>query len=803
MIRGGKSFVSSPPAFSNDAKKLLVATSNTVSIFSTSTGMLITELEGHTALVTSVIVVPNSNSVFCYCWTSSLDGTIRYWDFSAPELIKAIDIRQPIFSMVVPSLLSRQDEGDGKPADVFAYMSIEGVSGHKNKPKSLLGQIRKCNLTESRLVGGVNLAETTRPAFITMSPSSEFFGIQNKRTLHIWKVPAKDYERAVVKRIKLHHTKDFSSFAFHPFDQVVAAGDVTGRILVWRGFGSRRFSNDSMKGRSINNEDEKAGVRGDDDAESCSTWHWHSSEVNLLSFSSDGAHLYSGGNEGVLVMWQLDTGKKRFLPRIGSPLLYFVDSPDSLLSSMSCADNQIHILNTSSMEILKSIAGIKLPCSFPDTWSGLSRGFVFDHAAGLVAVRAENYCVQFYSLFDDRENSQVQFVKGTINQVVITLVALSPDGTMMSTAETVLSEEGIGGVVSLKFWACKLQKKDFKLSTIVYEPHRDAAISAMTFHPSCPIVVTSSYGGDFKVWICSHVSQDADKVTENSGWTCHSVGSYKGKPMTAATFSADGSVLAVAAETVITLWDPDRNFLVAVIGETLAPIVSLSFVGISEYLVSASHGSKPQLSVWCMSKLSTMWSYKLHAEAVACTDDASSFAVLALLPESPNLDNSNGTRICSTNGVILLFNVEDPVPIATWNVRKANGGGLSFLQQSESSLENNTSVGKQPSALLVYINGDHEYVVFDPYSKEVKKLSLTRQDVNSEHEERGRFGYTALYGELPAFERNKETSEVAILPSERPWETIFSGSSHNLPPLTRLCSSFLESLLEKRTSAII
>lgn len=43
---------------------------------------------------------------------------------------------------------------------------------------------------------------------------------------------------------------------------------------------------------------------------------------------------------------------------------------------------------------------------------------------------------------------------------------------------------------------------------------------------------------------------------------------YRKKSMTAATFSADGSVLAVAAETVITLWDPELNVLVAVIGET-------------------------------------------------------------------------------------------------------------------------------------------------------------------------------------------------------------------------------------------
>ncbi|MCL7040811.1 hypothetical protein MKW94_011163 [Papaver nudicaule] len=66
---------------------------------------------------------------------------------------------------------------------------------------------------------------------------------------------------------------------------------------------------------------------------SCSTWHWHQSEVKVLHFSSDGAYLYSGGKEGVLVVWQLDTGKKRFLPRIGSPLVHFTGSPDPTLSS--------------------------------------------------------------------------------------------------------------------------------------------------------------------------------------------------------------------------------------------------------------------------------------------------------------------------------------------------------------------------------------------------------------------------------------------------------------------------------------
>ena len=111
----------------------------------------------------------------------------------------------------------------------------------------------------------------------------------------MWEVIAHDHEAAPIKRITLHHTKNLTVFAFHPTERIVAAGDVTGRILIWRSFGSRTFSLGGLtNGRAMNNEDERPGVRGDDDADSCATWHWHSAEVKVLSFSFDGAFLYSG-----------------------------------------------------------------------------------------------------------------------------------------------------------------------------------------------------------------------------------------------------------------------------------------------------------------------------------------------------------------------------------------------------------------------------------------------------------------------------------------------------------------------------
>ncbi|CAN1166653.1 WD repeat-containing protein 75 [Linum perenne] len=829
MIRGGRNYVSSPPAFSNDAKRLLVCAGNSVAVFSTATGLQVASLDAHTAPVTAVIVVPASgpgSKILCFCWTTSLDGTIRYWDFAAPELIRTIDIKLPVYSMVIPSMVSQPAVTSDKSAKVFAYISIEAK---RESDSGLCGQIRKLNLAKSRMVGGVVLAETKKPEVITLSPSGDLFGIRRKRKLQIWKVPSADSDRAVLKKIALHHTKTITAIAFHPTERIVAAGDVSGRILTWRGFGDKTFATAAahVNGSAMETDEENPGVRANDDADTCTTWHWHPAQVNLLSFSSDGAYLLSGGKEGVLVFWQVDTGKKKFLPRIGSALLHLVDSPDPSLSSfylklehqISCADNQIHLVKRPSMEILKTISGIKLPCSELETSNGISNGISFDCNAGLVALRTEDYSVQLYSLFDDRGISEVQvyershqpvdevtvrdFLLMSEIAIIVTSVVLSPDGSMMCTSEVRLPEDGLGNLICLKFWDSKSKTGDFSLSTIVYEPHRDAKISDIAFHPKRRMAVSTSNGGDFKVWSSNSGVPEKDQSQATSGWVCHAAGSYKKKSMTAAAFSPDGSVLAVAAETVITLWDPVKNLLVAVIGEVPMPISSLSFIGNSDHLVSTSLGSKPQLSVWSLSSLSICWSYGLHIEAIVTSPDTSSFAALVLLPQSARADESKEESHKTVDGLILLFNSSEPNPSAVWAVKKAKCGALAFIR-NQSSDQDDAPEQQQTQTLLAYMNSDHEYVLFNPNTKEDSELSVAQWKGHQNIlEESGKFGYESLYGELPPEPKptSKQISWIPSAPTDgRAWEKIFSGSSHSLPPLDKLCASFLESLLERRTT---
>ncbi|CAN4102517.1 unnamed protein product [Withania somnifera] len=768
MITGGRSLVSSQPAFSNDAKKLLLCTGNTVSIFSTSTGLQISELEGHKGLVTSVVVVPSTTpagKILCYCWTASHDGTIKYWDFSVPELMRSIDIQFPIHSMVIPGLSSQLKESSEKPIDLFAYIAIREIKEQLGESNALCWQIRKYNLTKSTLVGGLTLAESRDAPSITLSSSGRYMGICDKRKLRIWETPTKDSVGAVLQKIMLHHTKTLCTLAFHPTERIVAAGDVTGRILIWRGVGEYSFSsgNKQRNGGLMKDMEERPGVRGNDDADSCTTRHWHSAEVKVLFF---------------LLMAPIYT-------------------------QISCADNRIHLLKMPSMEVLRSIQGIRLHSTLLDKSDGSSEGTVFDSAMGLVAICSENYCIQFYSLFDDREVCEVQVCERSHQPadevtVVVDLVALSPEGSIMITVETRSAEEGIGGLVCLKFWSCNSSNKDFSLSTVVYEPHRDSGISSIAFHPSRHMAVTTSRGADFRVWVGSQEMQHKDRL-QNAGWTCHSVGSYKKKPMTAAAFSGDGSMLAVAAERVITLWDPVKNILVATVGESLDPISSLAFVGKSEYIVTTSRGSNAQLSVWSMSRLSLSWSYKLKIEAVTCAMDDSSFAILALLPMSVKSAMSNEATSPGVDGLILLFNIGDPVPVSSWFVRKAKGASLAFVSGSP-KLEGGVIDGRSVQLLLAFLNIDHEYVLFDPFNSHALIHKISRGNL-ADVEERGEFGYASIYGDLPEFSlERKQAPSITSVPSERYWETLFSGPSHSLPPLAKLCSTFLVSLLQKSSA---
>lgn len=133
-------------------------------------------------------------------------------------------------------------------------------------------------------------------------------------------------------------------------------------------------------------------------------------------------------------------------------------------------------------------------------------------------------------------------------------------------------------------------------------------------------------------------------------WRCRSVGSYRQRPILAAKFSPDGSILAVAASQFVTLWNPVTNSLLKVLSDATyyldRPVTHLSFVNHSNCLLAASSGEKPTLTVWDISSLSIRWSLSLYVESVSVDPARSTFAVLASI-SSESTGNQTPCFPCS------------------------------------------------------------------------------------------------------------------------------------------------------------
>ena len=91
--------------------------------------------------------------------------------------------------------------------------------------------------------------------------------------------------------------------------------------------------------------------------------------MSFLSFTAVassnrlGNYLISGGEETVLVLWQLETGRREDLPHLGAPIESIVVSPSGSAYSLRLADNSAMVLSTSELRPTFSVAGIQIPSS--------------------------------------------------------------------------------------------------------------------------------------------------------------------------------------------------------------------------------------------------------------------------------------------------------------------------------------------------------------------------------------------------------------------------------------------------------
>ena len=322
---------------------------------------------GHSANVTGV-ACHSSRTGHPLLLTGSLDETLRSWSALDGTLIKLISAPGPIQSMAVPApagaIHFSQDV-------IFLSCWLRTVGANQANG----GRVYAFSLSKSRTLSRLSKSET--PQDIVINPLGTFLGAFERHSVTIWSLRTEECGAVSFSCVlRHHHSKPVTALAFSHDNNIVAAGDITGRIILWDGLSASQPVPESVSTRDdvvdhvVRVVQERRSAACEQISMKrqksllCSTLHWHAQPVRCLCFTADGSYLLSGGMESVLVFWQLDGYHRSYLPRLSAPINYIlpISGTDARIA-IAGDDNAVRIVSLVTRSVVCSIHGVR-PATF-------------------------------------------------------------------------------------------------------------------------------------------------------------------------------------------------------------------------------------------------------------------------------------------------------------------------------------------------------------------------------------------------------------------------------------------------------
>ncbi|KAF9936435.1 hypothetical protein BGZ67_002382 [Mortierella alpina] len=637
-----------PVVFTSDSNYFFSCNARTIRILSVETGQVVRILSnsiedgGHSDTVTSVMLNPK-NSLQLY--SGSLDGTIKLWDFNDAILLKTFEVGVPITHMVMHESIPNDVylTTTKKSTKRFHQYQARKSGGLRAKENSVLlrysfKSLRKrlVRLLKSRVCGG-----------LAISSDGEYLVMAGRYKLHVIHIAAGNgiEEGGVTEndesRFRCYITPErITCLAFHPTEGCIATGDERGRITLWYCFGKNV------------------------DRPVTTTLHWHAHKVAAITFTADGTYLLSGGEESVLVIWQLQSGFKQFLPRLGSEIKHITVSPDQGLYAIGQQDNSVNVIRSVDLKIKTVIQGLKFS-HVNHIASPLSTGLVVEPRNGNVVLNGLPGTLQFFDPIKEQHIMELEItprnkVSRTDEREIIPPQVMHCAFSSDKAARWMVTVDGRDDhettpELFIKFWEYDDDTRNYVLNTRVDAPH-SKAITSCIFNPrvgnQAPMVVTTSMDGTFKVWELTHQGEARRGIEAERAWSCRSTGFYRDMVPHCAGFASDGSLLAVAYGQIITLWNPYLNTLQGVLTQPPEnrPIKHLTFLKNSPFLIAAT---KDHLYSWNLLTCSVWWSYQIKVENLIASKSNANFMVTCPDP-SPSLASQHR---------IIVFKPTSPKPL--------------------------------------------------------------------------------------------------------------------------------------------
>ena len=348
----------------HESRFCFVASGAGIKIFSVSSGKLVSQLneaspstssEIPPAQITGLFLSP-SNSLQLI--TTSLDGYIRIWDYLEGFVLRTIDCGHPIICATCSNSAAIN------MLDCIFVALLH--SGNDNKSTTHIYEI-SLKRTDARRT---KLGRAKGAFMMSISNDGQRLVILSKRRIHIVTLLTPPANANRGQNLMEDHfiafdgfqpksSDTFSALSIHPSESYFVTGDSKGQIRYWYILTSDNLAQIQT---SLTTSSDKINSYHSIPRSWTATVHWHAHPVSSLQFTPNGAYLLSGGEEAVLVAWQISSRHREYVPRLGAPIASIsIGGGEGREQEfvVKLADSSVVFVGAGNLKIVRTIAGIK------------------------------------------------------------------------------------------------------------------------------------------------------------------------------------------------------------------------------------------------------------------------------------------------------------------------------------------------------------------------------------------------------------------------------------------------------------
>ncbi|ETN47165.1 uncharacterized protein HMPREF1541_01356 [Cyphellophora europaea CBS 101466] len=564
------SFSDQDPIMTDDDQYLILPTVSEVRIYSTSTSLLVRSLRTHGTIVGCVISKSDPSKILA----ARSDGNLSVWDWTTGR--KHREWRSPRGLRALVSMSAKGPGGselvlalhgdDSEDRQLAVYALVEGTEA----------VLLQTLLTRKRLNAEVQLYE--QAGFVVVSAYSRLIiGVSTG-------LQSPDYEQSAVTWREFAMPSNIESLDARVYETEGKSSRKRLDVVVGLKNGSIVLYEDvlyKMIAREKKKQDDEIAAR---------YLNWHRTAVNTVKWSRDGDYVISGGNETVLVIWQLDTNKQQFLPHLSTEIKRLSVSRKGSSYVLYLNDNSVMVLSTADLQPMANVSLLaaqrsgSLAAVMHSTKPGhlltaVPRSVTASHAGE--ATSLQTYDIQ----------SDIQIARQALTRNLTTTINVGPDGSFIkepNVGHVALSYDGawfasveewsppssslevtylIGDSarqerteITLKFWSSSSPSEndsEWALTSRVDSPHHKSRVLALASSPLRAEFSTLASDGTVQVWIPRPRRRDGVLVRGVNGQTLYNWSVSRQVPLNpsstvsagALAYSEDGSVLAASLST--------------------------------------------------------------------------------------------------------------------------------------------------------------------------------------------------------------------------------------------------------------